>query len=65
MLGIRVSVQVRLVGFRVDRIRLGTEHFSDRIGSDNIGFRLGFYLFLQNPKHNRIINDSGLKPKKH
>ena len=52
--GIRVfgSDRFDLFGFRVIRVgmfrnRLGTGHFSDRFGSDNVGFGSGFYFFIK------------------
>ena len=70
MLGIRGfdSGRFGLFDFPVIRVgmfrnHLGTSHFSDRFDSDNDGFgRVS--ILLQNPKHNRILNGSGLKPKK-
>ena len=54
VLGIRVfgSGRFGFFGFRVIRVgmfrnRLGTEYFSDRFGSDNVGFGSGFYIFIK------------------
>ena len=54
VLDIRVfgSGRFGLFGFRVIRIgmfrnRLGTGHFLDRFGSDNVGFGSDFYFFIK------------------